>query len=531
MSKFFQTVAGMLIDDRQSRQTHKQPSMSDVDKDYSSMSQVELTPQHSKEKAPRSRQQIYTMWDLMTFDPQVAEALSLHVTAALGGHETTGNVVFMSPHPKIENGGRRAEDLRRKVEKEAAIIAPIINEWAFSLARKAVLFGDSYARILSRPKEGVVGLISDRTTASPRVMPFEQGGQTVGFHVLEDERFDHQITELYRYQMVRVKMPRLEDVPQMPIKAWKDNKTLKYDDPLNAPILPAEVGGSFLFPIEGAWRDLTIARAGMNNQQIADSVRQAFIAINVEGMPPDQQKKYQASLTKTLQSYRQQVEDAFDGGEALYGTQWHVLPQWGDKQVVSPIGDMAQRSSPLNDTSLMTAMRRVAGGLGIDLSMVGWADMLAGGIGDGAMFHTSAQIMRRSNFIRPANIKAYNHIMAVHWGLKYGEFFTNEADYPWQFTYYSEQSAAASLAQSNKQAKTNTFIGQLQAVTMMQDLPLTRGTQKLLLADGIGLDDDIAEKIAADIEASKNPAGSNAPALPSAGLPEGNAAFEDDDYE
>ena len=529
MSKFFKRVASMIVEDRHSRESHDLPTMSDVDSHYAAISQMELTPQHSKEKAPRARQQIYTMWDLMTFDPQIAEALSIHVTAALGGHETTGNVVFISPHARIESGGRRAEQLRRRVEREAAILAPIINDVAFSLARKAVLFGDSYARILSRPREGVVGLISDRTTASPRILPFEQGGQTVGFHALEDERFDTNITELNRSQMVRVKMPRLEDVPQMPLKIWKNHQTLKYDDPLHAPILPAEVGGSFLFPIEGAWRDLTIARAGMNNQQIADSVRQAFIAINVEGMPPDQQKKYQAALTKTLKNYRQQVEEAFDGGEALYGTQWHVLPQWGEKQVVSPIGEMSQRSSPLNDSSLMIAMRRVAGGIGIDLSQVGWADMLAGGIGDGAAFHTSAQMMRRSNFIRPANIKAYNHIMAVHWGLKYGEYFKSEADYPWQFTYYSEQSAAATLAQNNKQAKANTFTMQLQGVAMLQELPLSQGTQKLLLADGIGLDDDIADKISRDIAAAKAPPEA---AQPSAGLPDSPQPFMDDnDYE
>ena len=496
----FKTMAGLLIDERQSRQSAVTGTINDVNAQYEAMNQMELGTFTSRDKLPRTRQQIFTMWEIMQKDPQIAEALSLHVTAALGGHETTGDMIFITPHERVRGQGRRAKELRDKVEREARIIAPIINRYAFSLARQAIGFGDSYARIYTDDKKGVVGLMNNRHTFPPLIMPFEQAGATVGFHALEEEDRERSIAKLTPKQLLRVRMPRIETVPQMPMQVWQDKKTLIYDKRSDNPILPAEVGGSFLYPIEEPWQDVTISRAGLNNQQIADSVKQAFLTINMEGMPPNQQKKYRASIVKMLTNYRGQIEEAFKGGEALYGTKYHIMPQWSEKQILQSVGDLSQRNMPLNEGLLMLNLRRLAGGLGIDLSLMGWADMLAGGLGDGAAFHTSAQIMRRSTLIRQACIDAFNHLMSIHWGIKHGEYF-NSNEYPWQYDFYSDQNAAATQALNNKQNRANTTTVQAQAIQMLKDLGLDKETIQLILEDSMGYDIELAEKIATSITA------------------------------
>lgn len=492
-------LADMLTTNRVSRQHEAVSTINDVDKNYEVLNQYGLGNVYHKDKQPRTRQAIYTMWDYMLSDPQIAEALSLHVTAALGGHETTGETMFITPHDRVRGRGRRAEDLRRRVEREAKHIGPLLNRYAFSLCRQAIAYGDSYARIYSDSNRGVYDLMNNRHTAPPLIMSFEQGGQTIGFHALEEEDMERTIAKLSPMQMLRVKMPRIDIVPQLPLQVWQDMKVLTYDIQSECPIMPAEVGGSFLYPIENPWKDVTISRAGLNNQQIADSVRQAFLTINMEGMPPAQQKKYKAALENTLKGYRDTVEEAFEGGEALYGTKYHVLPQWGDKQIMQSVGDISQRMAPLNSETLMIALRRLAGGLGIDLSLVGWADMLAGGLGDGAAFHTSAQIMRRSTMIRQALTDAGNHLMSVHWGIKYGEYF-EESDYPWQFDFYSDQSAAATQMLNNKQNRANTTMMTVQAVMSLKELNMGKEVNQLILEDDLGMDIGRAEKIALALE-------------------------------
>ena len=504
------TMATFLINERKSKESIVTGTIHDVNAQYEAMNQMELGTFASKEKMPRTRQQIFTMWEIMQKDPQIAEALSLHVTAALGGHETTGDMIFITPHERVRGKGRRAKELREKVEREARHIAPLINRYAFSLARQAIGFGDSYARIYTDDKKGVVGLMNNRHTFPPLIMPFEQAGATVGFHALEEEDRERSIAKLTPKQLLRVRMPRIETVPQMPMQVWQDKKTLIYDKRSDNPILPAEVGGSFLYPIEEPWQDVTISRAGLNNQQIADSVKQAFLTVNMEGMPPNQQKKYKKSIIDMLTGYRNQIEDAFKGGEALYGTKYHILPQWSDKQILQSVGDLSQRNMPLNENLLMLNLRRLAGGLGIDLSLMGWADMLAGGLGDGAAFHTSAQIMRRSTLIRQACIDAFDHLMTIHWGIKYGEYFDSK-EYPWQYDFYSDQNAAATQALNNKQNRANTTTVQAQAIQMLKDLGLDKETIQLILEDGMGYDIDLADKIATSITAQ--------PLLDAAGMP------------
>ena len=530
-----QTMASLFINEREIKQSAISGSIHDVNEQYESLNQMGLGSQNTRDKVLRTRQQIYMMWEIMQKDPQVAEALSLHVTAALGGHETTGDMIFITPHERVRGKGRRAKELRERVEREANHIAPIINRYAYALARQAVGFGDSYARIYTDERKGVVGLMNNRHTAPPLIMPFEQAGATIGFHALEEEDRERSIAKLTPKQLLRVRMPRIDNVPQMPMQVWQDKKTLIYDRRSDNPILPAEVGGSFLYSIEEPWQDVTISRAGLNNQQIADSVKQAFLTINMEGMPPKQQKKYAQSITTMLTNYRNQIEEAFKGGEALYGTKYHLLPQWSEKQILQSAGELSQRNAPLNEGLLMLNLRRLAGGLGIDLSLMGWADMLAGGLGDGAAFHTSAQIMRRSTFIRQACIDSFNHLMSIHWGIKYGEYFDSK-EYPWQFDFYSDQNAAATQALSNKQNRANTATIQAQAIQMLKDLGLGKETAQLILEDTMGYDIELAEKIAVAIsQAPADPmampamAGGAGPLDPMAGVDDDTNGWDDDD--
>lgn len=521
------TLANFLITNRETAYQTTLPNINDVDSRYDVLTQYELGTSPSKDVPLRSRKQIYTRWQLMQADPQIAEALSLHVTAALGGHETTNEVIFISPHERVRGKGGRSKELREKVEREAKHIAPLLNRNAFSLARQAIGYGDSYARIYNREKNGVVDLMNNEHTAPPLLLPFEQGGTTIGFYGLEKDTWEKAITKLSPTQVLRVKMPRIEYVPQSPLNLWQNEYVLTYDIQRDMPIVPSEVGGSFLYPIEKAWEDMTTSLMGLNNQQIADSVKQAFLTINMEGMPPDQQKKYKAGLIELLKNYRNQIKEAFNGGEALYGTKYHILPTWGDKQTIQPIGDLAQRTTPLNSDTLMINIRRIMGGLGLDPSLVGWADMLAGGLGDGAAFHTSAQIMRRSMLIRQAIIDSFNFLMSLHWGLKYGEFF-KDGGYPWQFDFYSDQSAAATEALTNKQTRMNTLAITAQSLAALKELGLKKESVQSMLEDIGGLDIEQAERIAIDFDNAPNPNDSNAP-MGDMSVHDSNANMADDD--
>lgn len=500
-------VSGFLAKSRLDHAVDAHPSMDQVNPLYEMVEPFSLGTYETAATKRRERKEIYTVWQTMQQDPSIAEALSLHVAAALGGHESRGDVVFMTPNQRIRGNGIRNTELRKKVNARSKKLTPIINKTAHKVCRDAVGYGDGYMRLYGVHGRGLVDALCNEYTFPPLIQAFEQGGRTIGFHILEQQNWINVMTKLTTLQMVRLKMPRVTHVPQVEtIQGILRQKILEDDVQSNLPLVPSVVGGSFLFEVEEPWRNVHLALACMNSQQIADAVKQMFLSIDMSGMPPNQRKLYREGLTKILKGHEDHVRAALQGGDAIWATKYHVLPAWGDKQVLNPVGDISgQRTAPVNIEQLMLNVRRMMGGLGSDPSMVGWADMLAGGLGDGAAFHTNAQIMRRSIMIRQAYTDLLNQMAVIDWAYAYGEWL-EPGDYPWQFEFYSDQSAAANEMNTNRNNRANTLMLMGQSLQVLRDVGLDKESNLMLLEDVAGMDLDKAEKIANGLAKAKKEA-------------------------
>ncbi|MDC5316016.1 hypothetical protein OHW94_11040 [Acinetobacter baumannii] len=468
-------------------------NLQDIDSRYENCEVFSLGVNEDKELRRRDRRTILTTWALMQHDPTIAAALNLHVTAALGGHESRGDVVFMTPAANIRNGGNNAKRLRELVQKEAQFLTPLFNEIAYPMARYGFAYGDSYARIYGHKGYGLTQIMCNEYTEAPLIQAYEQGGRTVGFHVLEkDENEQRLITKLTNMQMCRMKMPRYAPVPQFRIGQFVHQRMLAENDINKLPIVPAEVGGSILYDAEEPWANVQLILQALNSQQIADSVEQGFLTIDVSGMPPEQRAKYRKGLTKMLQKHKNNIRDALQGGEAIWSKAWHVLPVWGDKQVLNAVGDLSKRGAPLSTDALMVNVRRMCGAIGMDMALLGWAEQLAGGLGDGAAFHTSAQIGQKSIHIRTSLTKALNHAANLHFGYKYGYMFQPH-EIPWKFEFYSDISAASTEALTNKQTRSNTMAMFTNSLASLKELRLNKESNFIILSKIGGCDDDEAE--------------------------------------
>lgn len=499
-SRFGQMLAQFAGQSRVNESITPQASLSDIDPRYENFEMFSLGVDEVKELRRRDRKTILSTWAVMQHDPTIAAALNLHVTAALGGHETRGDVVFMSATSAIAGEGRNAERLRQLVEKEAKFLVPLLNKIAYPMARYGFSYGDSYARVYGKKGYGLTHIMCNEYTEAPLIQSYEQGGRTVGFHVLEKDGTERRrITKLTPLQMVRMKMPRYTPVPQFRIGQFMHESLLRENDINKLPIIPAETGGSILHDAEEPWANVQLILQALNSQQIADSVEQGFLTIDVSGMPPSQRVKYRRGLTKMLQKHKDNVKNALQGGESIWSKAWHILPVWGDKQVLNAVGDLSRRSAPLNTEALMINVRRMCGALGMDMALLGWAEQLAGGLGDGAMFHTSAQIGQKSIHIRTALTQTFNDIVNLHFGYKYGYMFQAH-EIPWKFEFYSDVSAAATEALTNKQTRSNTMVMFNQALSSLQDLKLGKASNFNILTKFGGCDDEEANIYVKDLE-------------------------------
>lgn len=464
------------------------------------------TPQNRK----RTRKEILTKWEQMLRFAPVAEGIGIHVTAALGGDTHNGQQIFITPAERLRGEKGQAADAQlEKLQKRIKPMETLLNKYITKICSDGISFGDAYARIYGKKGKGVTDMLCNEYTHPPLIQAFEQGSKTVAFFALNPKNWMKTLTKLSSTQMVRLKMPRIVNVPQFDlVETGLITQMLEGDDPEELPILPAMIGGSFLFAIESAYDDVLLALTAMNSQQVADAVNQMFLTLNMAGMPEAQRTAYVRGLEGMIQEHEKFVRNALQGGEGVWNTKYHVLPTWDEKQILNPVGDIkGQRNSPINIETFMINVRLLMGGFGLDPSMVGWADMLAGGLGDGAATLTySSQVMRRSMWIRQSAAQFVNDVMHLDWGYAYNEQF-DPRDYPWQVEFSSSQSAAVTEENTNKQTQMNTSLLKIQVINSLKESDLAEETMQYILEKDAGFNYDDAKRVAADIASSRQQGG------------------------
>jgi hypothetical protein len=444
----------------------------------------------SGRRQARTRQAIYEKWSHMEGDPIISSALTLQVTAALGGHETTGDTVFIEKTPEADKN----KQLGAIVEEITADLMPLFNKIAFNVAYNAVAFGDAYARPYLKQGVGLVDLCTDEMIRPPLVQPYERGSKTVGYHVYIGNK---QIEKLSVAQLVRLKMPRTVWVPQVSVveKAWRT--AISEDDVEKLPLLPSLAGGSFLYNAEEAYDNLYQTLLGLVGQRWMDSIDEQMVGVNLQSMTKDQQKTFLDSIVKMLKKSKELAEGAVKGGRPVLEKIRHVIPMFGDKQVtqIGPMSAGSGRGANLSIDDVMMHAKMLSGSLGVDLSMLGFSELLSGGMGDGGFFRVSAQVAQRSQVIRGSLSDFFNALVDLHTLYRYGVVF-EPAKRPWVMNYYGSISALETEKQRTRADAMNSGAMLVQTMAQFKDMGADKELMEAFLSKLMLMDEDVAKLIA-----------------------------------
>lgn len=446
-------------------------------------------------RAARSRQAIYEKWSTMEGDAVVSTAILLLVTSALGGHETSGSLVFVEKTPNTDKDKR----LSLIVDEISDDLSPLFNRVAFQMAYTGAIFGDAYARIYA-DSGGVVDLCADEMLRPPLVQPFERGSRTVGFAVYTGER---NFERLDVSQLARLKMPRTQWVPQHGVIEKSLRHAITENDIDNLPVMPSMAGGSMLYNAEEAYDNLTASLLGLVGQRWMDSIDEQMVTVNLESMTLEQQNRFVESVKDMLKASKAHAEEAVKSGRPVMERIRHIIPIFGEKQLstVGPAnGGQSGRSGSISIDDVMLHARLLSGAIGVDLSMLGFADQLSGGLGDGGFFRVSAQAAERARIIRVSLADFFNQVIDIHTMRKYGMVF-NQSERPWSINFYGSISALESEKQRTKADSMNAGMLMVQSMQMMKDMGATKEIMEEFLAKTMMLDEDQAKLFATIVDA------------------------------
>jgi len=452
----------------------------------------------SGKRAARGRSEIYEKLHFMMGDPIISAAIKLHVTNALGGDPATGNRIFIEGVP--ENGD--SKEKQKIIDELNADLSDLFNRTAYSLAYNAIGFGDAYARPYFKDGVGIIDLRTDEMVWPPLVQPYEQGSKTVGYSVSAGKNFTERLTIK---QMLRMKMPRLGYIAQNSVVQKSVMTSLTSDDLEDTPIQPALIGGTFLMEAEEPYDNLQIALQGMVSQRITGSIDESILTVNQNGMTKQQRKECTSSLEKMLTASKKRASDAIAARMPFVGRVFNVLPVNSEKQIVSIQqfqGTSGAQSYTIED--VMTYLKMLTGSIGIDLSMLGFADILSGGLGDGGFFRQSAQAAEVSQMMRKSLADFYYDAIDLHLYTKNGYTF-EKGERPYRINFYGSVSALENEAAITKEKSMNSVAIMGQALSALKDLGLEENTMKLILSQEMKLDENMAELISKDMAAAKPP--------------------------
>jgi hypothetical protein len=448
-------------------------------------------------RAARSRQLIYEKWMRMEADPIISSAISVLVTAALGGHETTGDIIFIEKKPIA----RENAELEKMVDEIAADLGPIFNQIAYTMAFTGAIYGDAYARIYL-DERGVIDLLTDEMVRPQLVQPFERGGKTIGFAVsVGDRNFER----LDITQMARMKMPRTQWIPQFGVVEKSLRLGITEDDLTKAPILPSMVGGSFLYRAEEPYDNLYFSLLGLVGQRWMDSIDEQMLMVNTANMTQDQRTKLLGSVIQMLTRSKELAEDAVKSGRPVLSRIRHLIPIFNEKQAptLTPAGGGAGRTSPITIDDVMLHARLLAGSLGVDLSMIGFADQMSGGLGEGGFFRVSAQAAERARVIRTSLEAFFDSVINIHTLKRYKRVFSYQ-EKPWDVNFYSTISALEAEKQRTRLDAVNSGALLAQTIQLVKDMGADKEFMETFLCKTMQLDEDQA-KLYAKIVDQKPP--------------------------
>jgi len=449
-------------------------------------------------KQAKAREIVYQKWSLMESDAICSNALSLLVTSALGGHETTGDIVFIEKTSIAD----KDKKLGKLVDEINSDLSELLNKNAFGLAYTGSAFGDAYARVYT-DKNGVIDLYTDEMVRPPIVQPYEQGSKTIGFAIYTGT---NNFERLNIEQMVRLKMPRTQWIPQIGVVEKSIRLAISEDDLSKVPIMPSMAGGSLLYPAEESYDNLSSALMGIVGQRWMDSIDEQMITLNMQGMSVEQQKAFSTSIATMLKKSKDLSAASVKNGVPILERIRHIIPINGEKQLTQVAGNAGQtgRNATISIEDVMFHAKLLSGAIGVDLAMLGFSEILSGGLGEGGFFRTSAQAAEKARIIRASLSQCINDIIDIHTLNKYGIVFPKK-DRPFRVNFYGSISALEAEKEETKQSTMNSGLLLVQAMQAMKEAGADVDMMKQFLSKQMMIDEEEAELYSKIAEKEEEP--------------------------
>ncbi len=419
---------------------------------------------------PTDRLGKYPVLGFMAKDPTIDSALKLHVANALAADGETGNV--LSIDSASDDKDPIVNELRDRFKET-------FNQNVQSWAYQSALFGVNYTRIYGATGEGVTNIRSDYYTHPRFVREFEQSGSLAGY-TTSYQGASTDIRLMKPWEFVGFKCPLWKkDENIEPYRVDSGPVDLANENWLDESLVETQNYGTSL--IETAyepWFDLIQALLSLNMSRKNAAVVEQLIGVNTGRLEPIKAAKYLNKISKNLDySARTKAEKSLKKGFIQTAIN-HIIPIFGDSRGRLDISRVEGTPDIQAIEDINFHVKRLGSAIGVDPALLGFGDMLSGGLGDGGFFRVSLIASLKAQAIRTGIHGGLERILDIHCAYKYGKVFL-PGQKPWRINFNSVATAMDREAQENLEGRVN-LATSMAALVQTLDPELTKCNQNVL---------------------------------------------------
>lgn len=449
-------------------------------------------------RLPDDRFAKYLLLQDMSEDPILSGALDMHISHALSVNARTG--LCVSIEAKSPEDAELAQSLM-------ADLGEMINSGAPGWCKNMAVFGAHYIRPYAEPGKGIQTIESSWYTMARQIREYVRGGRCAGFtsEYLKEKGAGGAIQLVQPWQLVALRIPYWQPKIHLePVNLTGQQYSL-YDDLYHrTPTETQDYGTSLLEFCYPAWCDLTEALRSLKGSRYNASRIDRFVTLGLDNLDPVQSANYLNLVGAQLRRDMEAMARSSKRSGLIPTVINRLIPTLSgtkggvniDTQVISP--DIQH----IED--VMFHLKRMSGGLGIDPSMLGWGDLLSGGLGDGGFFRTSIQAAQRANWIRMGLRQAIDRLIDIHMANKYGKIFPAGQARPIAIKFHSLNTAIELEESDARESRTNWAMSLATLLDMVENGQLAHSDtlKNKFLGEAAGFDEETIQAVLSELKSA-----------------------------